>query len=91
MDYSRTAALNNAAQRNAQNDLMVQRLNYGAEGDKYTAISNQISNGLQALSGIGKENFAMNQINTNPAFLGYGVGANGVNYYLNPYMKDKKK
>lgn len=81
MDYYRTMALNNGAYYNAQNDLMLQRLNNEAEGQKYAAISNQISNGLQALSGIGKENFAMNQINTNPAFLGYGVGPNGGMYY----------
>lgn len=81
VDSARKQILNNAAVRNAQNDFLAQRLNYQAEGDKYTAISNQISNGLKALSGIGQENFAMNQINTNPAFLGYGVGAHGGMYY----------
>lgn len=91
VDAARKQILNDVAYRNAYNDLLLQRLNYAAEGDKYQAVGNQIANGLQALSGIGRENFAMNQINTNPAFLGYGVGANGVNYYLNPYMKDKKK
>ena len=60
---------------------MIQRLNNEAEADKYTAISNQISNGLQALSGIGQENFAMNQVNTNPAYLGYRVGPNGAMFY----------
>ncbi len=81
VDAARKQALNDAAVRNAQNDLMVQRLNYEAEGDKYNSISNQISNGLQALSGIGQENFAMNQINTNPAFLGYRTGVNGGIFY----------
>lgn len=84
VDAARKEAINRFAPYNAQNDLMVQRLNNQAEADKYTAISNQISNGLQALSGIGQENFAMNQINTNPAFLGYRVGPNGVQYYFNP-------
>ena len=81
VDAARKQALNDAAVRNIQNDLMVQRLNYEAEGDKYNSISNQISNGLQALSGIGQENFAMNQINTNPAFLGYRTGVNGGIFY----------
>lgn len=85
VDAARKEAINRFAPYNAQNDLMVQRLNNQAEADKYTAISNQISNGLQALSGIGQENFAMNQINTNPAFLGYRVGPNGAQYYFNPY------
>ena len=86
VDAARKQALNDAAVRNAQNDLMVQRLNYEAEGDKYNSISNQISNGLQALSGIGQENFAMNQINTNPAFLGYKTGVSGGVFY-NPLTR----
>lgn len=81
VDAARKDAINRLAPYNAQNDLMVQRLNNQAEGDKYTAISNQISNGLQALSGIGQENFAMNQINNNPAFLGYRVGPNGAMFF----------
>ena len=87
VDAARKDALNRAALYNSQNDLMVQRLNNQAEADKYTAISNQISNGLQALSGIGQENFAMNQINTNPANLGYRIGPGGQIYYLNPVTK----
>ena len=81
VDAARKEAFNRFAPYNAQNDLMVQRLNNQAEADKYTAISNQISNGLQALSGIGQENFAMNQVNTNPAYLGYRVGPNGAMFY----------
>lgn len=82
VDSARKQILNNTAYRNAQNDLMIQRLNNMAEGDKYTAISNQISNGLQALSGIGQENFAMNQVNTNPSYLGYHVAPNGTMRYM---------
>jgi len=81
VDAARKDAINRLAPYNAQNDLMVQRLNNQAEAEKYQAISNQISNGLQALSGIGQENFAMNQINTNPAYLGYRVGPNGAMFY----------
>lgn len=82
VDAARKDAINRLAPYNAQNDLMIQRLNNQAEGEKYQAISNQISNGLQALSGIGQENFAMNQINTNPYYLGYRTAPNGViGYY----------
>ena len=86
VDAARKEAINRLAPYNAQNNLMVQRLNNQAEADKYTAISNQISNGLQALSGIGQENFAMNQINTNPAFLGYKTGESGAMFY-NPLSR----
>jgi hypothetical protein len=86
VDAARKQILNDTAYKNAYNDLMLQRLNYASEADKYNAISNQINTGLQALSGIGKENFTMNQINTNPAFLGYGYGANGGIFY-NPWTK----
>ena len=82
VDAARKDAINRLAPFNAQNDLMIQRLNNQAEGEKYQAISNQISNGLQALSGIGQENFAMNQINTNPYYLGYRTAPNGaIGYY----------
>lgn len=82
VDAARKEAINRFIPYNAQNDLMVQRLNNQAEAEKYQAISNQISNGLQALSGIGQENFAMNQVNTNPSFLGYRVAPNGTMRYM---------
>ena len=81
VDTARQRALAEAQYRNAQNDLMLQRLNYAAEGDKYAAISNQISNALQAISGIGQENFAMNQVNSNTANEGYGVFGGGIGAY----------
>jgi len=55
--------LNDAAVRNAQNDFMLQRMNYAAEGEKYAAIQNQIDALAQALSDIGRENAVMNMIN----------------------------
>lgn len=84
VDAARQRALAEAQMRNAYTDLQLQQLNYGAEGDKYAAISNQISNALQALSGIGQENFAMNQVNSNPENEGYGAFSNGVVMY-DPY------
>lgn len=56
--------LYDAAVRNAQGLLQQQQLNYGAEGQKYAAIQNQIDQVAQALSGIGNENFAMNMVNS---------------------------
>lgn len=84
VDAARQRALAEAQMRNVYTDLQLQQLNYGAEGDKYAAISNQISNALQALSGIGQENFAMNQVNSNPTNEGYGAFNNGVIMY-DPY------
>ena len=95
IDAARQQALANAQYWNAQNDLAIQRLNNEAEAEKYAAISNQVSNALQALSAIGKENFAMNQVNSNAANEGYGVLGGGIGAYL-PYMyqrlmNDQKK
>jgi hypothetical protein len=56
----RAQILNNAALRNLQNDLMLQRLNYAAEGNKYAAIQNQIDAVADALSRIGYENASYN-------------------------------
>ena len=91
IDAARQKALADAQMRNAYTDLQLQQLNYAAEGDKYAAISNQISNALQALSGIGQENFAMNQVNSNPANEGYGVLGGGVGAYLPYYYRRNYK
>jgi hypothetical protein len=91
IDAARQRALADAQMRNAYTDLQLQQLNYAAEGDKYAAISNQISNALHALSGIGQENFAMNQVNSNPANEGYGVLGGGVGAYLPYYYRKNYK
>lgn len=91
VDAAKQRALTAAQMANAQNNLLIQRLNYQAETDKYNAMSNQINAGLEALAGIGRENFARNQINTNTALegekaLGAGVGAyNPYGLYGYPY------
>ena len=64
INRDRAQILNDAALRNMQNDLLLQRLNYAAEGEKYAAIQSQLDQVGQALSGIGQENFAMNQANS---------------------------
>lgn len=92
----RAHILNDAERINLQNELYRQRLNYEAEAQKYAAIQNQIDALNQALAGIGRENFAMNQLNSNTAF-DYGVWRNGWGYYQGlPYYaacggKMKKK
>ena len=103
VDAARQRALNEAQIRNAQNDLMLQRLNYEAEGQKYNALSNQLNAGFNALAGIGRENFARNQANSNTTLEGYkalgaGIGAH-LPYYdipviysaLGGYLKKIKK
>lgn len=65
------AALNQARQFNLANAQRVAMLNNQAVADKYNAISSNINNISEALSGIGQENFAMNQINSNPALMQY--------------------
>ena len=64
INRDRAQMINDARVRNIQNSLLKQRLNYAAEGDKYAAVSNQIDQVGQAISGIGNENFAMNQVNS---------------------------
>ena len=84
VDAAKQRALAEAQYRNAYNDLMLQRYNYQAEADKYNAVSNQINAGLEALSGIGRENFIRNQINSNTALNGYRTLGNGIGAYM-PY------
>lgn len=76
----RANILNQAALHNNQNDLYLQRLNYAAEAEKYAALQSQLDSIAQALAGIGRENFAMNQLNSNTAF-NYGVTPYGWGYY----------
>ena len=82
VDRGRVMGLDMAQRQNLQNELMLQRLNNEAEGQKYAAVSNQINAGLDALTGIGQENFAINQINSNTALNGYGLAPNGIGGYM---------
>lgn len=79
----RAQILNDFVWRNAHNDLMRQRLAYEDEAARYQAVGNQINAVADALAGIGQENFAMNQLNSNSAFY-YGLGPNGWGYYKKP-------
>lgn len=80
VNTARANALNEAAYRNLQNDLTVQRLNNAAESEKYAAIQNQLDQLSAALASIGKENYVYNQINNNSA-LGWGTGPLGSSYW----------
>lgn len=84
VDQARQNALARAQMYNAQNDLTIQRLNNAAEAEKYAALSNQIDQSLQALSDIGRENFAYNQANSNTALEGYGASRTGWGMYGYP-------
>lgn len=64
----RSQIMNMARLRNIQNDLMRQRLNYAAEGEKYAALQSNIDSMSKSLAGIGNENFSMNQINNDSAY-----------------------
>ena len=64
----RAQIINDARMRNIQNEFAQQRMNYAAEGEKYAALGNQISNINAALYGIGTENVRLNSINSNPAY-----------------------
>lgn len=88
VDQQRKAALREAAVRNAQNNLLTQRLNYAAEGDKYAAIGNQFDQVLEAISASGRENMAFNQINHNPANNGYMIDSQGRTIYFPSYIRD---
>lgn len=63
----RAQVLNEAAYRNTQNDMLRQRLNYDAEGQKYAAIQSSLDSVAQALSGMGQENSILNALNSNTA------------------------
>ena len=85
VDRGRVAGLDMAQRQNLRNELLLQQLNNEAESAKYAAVSNQINTGLDSLAGIGQENFAMNQINSNTALNGYMLAPNGLGgYHLVP-------
>lgn len=80
-ERDRANALNQYGYVRSRNNLMQQQLNYGAEGQKYGAIGQMLGNTFDALSGIGRNNVILNQINTNRKNEGFGTGHNGVVTY----------
>ena len=80
-ERDRAGMLNQYGYMRSRNNLMQQQLNYGAEGQKYGAIGQMLGNTFDALSGIGRNNVILNQINTNRKNEGFGTGHNGVVTY----------
>ena len=80
LDATRAQILNNYRRLMDTDWLQLQQLNDAAETQKYQALSNQLGNVFQGLAGVGQENFAMNQLNTNPA-LYYRVNPDGTMSY----------
>lgn len=80
IDNTRAQILNDARLRNLQNNLMEQRLNNAAEAEKWNAIRASKEAVAEGLAGMGRENFAMNQINSNRA-LYYFLKRNGESGY----------
>ena len=67
INRERAQILNDAELRNMQNSILRQRLNNAAEQEKWNAFRDSKEALAQGLSGIGRENFALNQINLNEA------------------------
>lgn len=88
VDRYNAQARMDAQYRNIPLGLQLQMLNNQAEAQKYAAIGQEAQNLEYALQGIGRENFAMNQINSNPAFEGYGVSPYGILNYLANISED---
>lgn len=81
INQARAQILNNAQAQNAQMDLYTQRLNDAAETQKYSAIQSQLNGIAKALSGIGRQNVALNRLNSNRAL--YDIAfPNGVSGYV---------
>lgn len=88
VDRYNAQARMDAQYRNIPLNLQLQMLNNQAEAQKYAAIGQEAQNLEYALQRIGRENFAMNQINSNPAFEGYGVSPYGILNYLANISED---
>lgn len=77
---ARAQAINQAKNLRSRYDILVQQLNDAATTEQYQAISKELDAVKQALSAIGRENFVLNQVNTNEA-LRYGANPGGIAYY----------
>ncbi len=67
VDSERANAINYANMMNQRYAMMIDQLNKQAESEKYAALSQNLSNALQALSDIGRQNATLNAVNTNRA------------------------
>lgn len=81
INNTRAGILNDAMLKNYQNSLLQQRLNNMAESEKYAAINSNLDAMYEGAAGIGRENFAINQINSNRALDYYLRNTRGVSGY----------
>ena len=80
VDAAKKQALEEADRTNLMIDMRRQIMNNEAEQAKYNAVQVPLDNLLSGLAGIGRQNFAMNQLNRNRGIL-YGVLPNGDSPY----------
>ena len=76
LSAQRAGMLNNAQLQNMQNMLNLQRLNYGAEGEKAAAVSGSLNAVGKGLADIGNENYMLNGVRTTPGLV-YARNADG--------------
>lgn len=92
VEGARANALNQFAPYNQRMALQTQMLNNQAEQDKYNAIGSYVDSAKQFFANKGTEDLNRNMVNSNRAFLGYGIDRmNNVVYdkYGNPILLAK--
>lgn len=80
---------NQTAMQNYYGNMRQQMYNNQQETAKWNAVSQALDAGLTDLSNIGRENFVMNQVNSNRALLGYWVDARGMAHYTTPEGREE--
>lgn len=80
VNNARAGILNQYMQQQARNALIEQQLNYGAEGERYAAIQQQLDAIADYAAKAARQNQYLNQINSNTA-LPYAVGHNAYARY----------
>lgn len=89
VEAARTNALNQFAPYNQRMALAVEQMNNEAMQDKYNALASYVDSAKQFFANKGREDLNRNMVNTNRAFLGYGIDSmNNVVYdkYGNPIL-----
>lgn len=77
---ARANTINRANELRAQYRMLAERLEMTNDMQEAQAISSQLNAISEALANLGRENFIMNQVNSNRA-LGYGTGASGMSFF----------
>lgn len=89
VESARANALNQFAPYNQRMALQTEILNNQAEQDKYNTIGSYVDSAKQFFANKGREDLNRNMVNSNRAFLGYGINRmNNVVYdkYGNPIL-----